>query len=230
MRKYSYLLLLLLANASHASVVVGATRVIFDGAKKNASINVENKDKTTNIIQSWLSPVDASSSAKDAFVITPPLFKLKAGGQGFVRIVRTGKALPEDRESMFWLNVKGIPALDKAPTENIVQFAINSKIKLIYRPASLKGSTPEKVASELQWYNENMAIKVKNPSSLYINFAQISINSKDISGGWFVAPHGELTISIPAGLTSSASGKQEITWSVINDYGMSNNKYRALVN
>lgn len=39
---------------------------------------------------------------------------------------------------MFWLNIKGIPAMDSAPDKNMVQFAINSRIKLIFRPAALK--------------------------------------------------------------------------------------------
>ncbi|MEX3021183.1 fimbria/pilus periplasmic chaperone [Kluyvera sp. STS39-E] len=229
MRKYYCLLLLLFISTTHASVVVEATRVIFDGAKKNTSIGVENKDKTTNIVQSWLSPVDASSPSKDTFVITPPLFKLKAGGQGFVRIVRTGSPLPEDRESMFWLNIKGIPALENAPkeSENVVQFAINSRIKFIYRPESLKNSSPEKVAAQLQWYKEDGAIRVKNTSSYYINFSRINYGGKDIPGGWFVAPNRDLTIPLPTGFGSS--GKQQVTWSVINDYGMSDNQYNASV-
>ncbi|CDL22754.1 Putative fimbrial chaperone protein [Klebsiella pneumoniae IS53] len=33
--------------------------------------------------------------------------------------------------------------------KNVVQFAINSKIKLIYRPAALKGNTPEAYAEKI---------------------------------------------------------------------------------
>ncbi|KMH33565.1 hypothetical protein SM68_04514 [Klebsiella pneumoniae] len=80
--------------------------MVFDGTKNNAVITVENKDQNSNIVQSWLSVVDAASPAKDAFIITPPLFRLKAGEKGFVRVVRSGKKLPDDRESMFWLNIK----------------------------------------------------------------------------------------------------------------------------
>ena len=128
---------LLFITSAQASVVVGATRVIFDGAKNNSEVAVENKDNSSDIVQSWVSVVDATSPAKDAFIITPPLFRLKAGEKGFVRIVRSGKPLAADRESMFWLNVKGIPAMNNMPDTNMVQFAINSKIKLIYRPAEL---------------------------------------------------------------------------------------------
>ncbi|EPK1187075.1 fimbria/pilus periplasmic chaperone, partial [Klebsiella aerogenes] len=120
-------LLLTLSNAQ-ASVVVGATRVIFDGAKESTVVAVDNKDNTTNIVQSWLSVVDTSSPEKDSFIITPPLFRLNSGEKGFVRIVRSGKPLPTSRESMLWLNVKGIPAMDNVPDKNTVQFAINSKI------------------------------------------------------------------------------------------------------
>lgn len=63
---------------------MGATRVIFDGAKESTVVGVDNKDNTTNIVQSWLSVVDTSSPVKDAFIITPPLFRLNSGEKGFV--------------------------------------------------------------------------------------------------------------------------------------------------
>ncbi len=122
--------------------------------------------------------IDAASPAKDAFIITPPLFRLKAGEKGFVRVVRSGKKLPDDRESMFWLNIKGIPATEYVPDKNVVQFAINSKIKLIYRPAALKGNTPEAYAEKLQWGKERTSVTVKNNSPLYMNFSQVSLNGK----------------------------------------------------
>ncbi|PXK76416.1 fimbria/pilus periplasmic chaperone, partial [Klebsiella variicola] len=122
---------LLSSSIAQASVVVGGTRLVFDGVKNNAVITVENKDQSSNIVQSWLSVVDAASPAKDAFIITPPLFRRKAVEIRYVRVVRSGKKLPDDRESMFWLNIKGIPATEYVPDKNVVQFAINSKIKLI---------------------------------------------------------------------------------------------------
>ena len=218
---------LLSITSAQASVVVGATRVIFDGAKNNAEVAVENKDNSSDIVQSWVSLVDATSPAKDSFIITPPLFRLKAGEKGFVRIVRSGKPLAADRESMFWLNIKGIPAMNNMPDTNMVQFAINSKIKLIYRPAELKNSSPEMYAGKLQWQRLGSFISVKNNSPLYMNFSQIGINGRNISGGWFAAPF--TTLKIPAESNLSSTGKQSITWSVINDYGMSGKKYTAII-
>lgn len=218
---------LLSLSCAQASVVVGATRVIFDGAKNNVEVAVENKDQTSDIVQSWISLVDSASPTKDAFIITPPLFRLKAGEKGFVRIVRSGKPLAADRESMFWLNVKGIPAMNNMPDTNMVQFAINSKIKLIYRPVELKNSSPEMYAETLQWQRHGNFISVKNSSPLYMNFSQIAINGKDVSGAWFAAPFATLKIPMEGNLSST--GKKSITWSVINDYGMSGKKYTAVV-
>lgn len=199
--------LLLSSSFAQASVVVGGTRLVFDGTKNNAVITVENKDQNSNIVQSRLSVVDAASPAKDAFIITPPLFRLKAGEKGFVRVVRSGKKLPDDRESMFWLNIKGIPATEYVPDKNVVQFAINSKIKLIYRPAALKGNTPEAYAEKLQWGKEGTSVTVKNNSPLYMNFSQVSLNGKNISGAWFAAPFS--TLKIPVQSSLSATGKRD---------------------
>lgn len=218
---------LLSISGAQASVVVGATRVIFDGAKNSAEVAVDNKDQTTDIVQSWISIVDSTSPAKDSFIITPPLFRLKTGEKGFVRILRSGKPLPADRESMFWLNVKGIPAMNNIPDKNMVQFAINSKIKLIYRPAELSGSIPERYAEKLQWERQGKMLSVKNNSPLYMNFSQIGINGKNVSGAWFAAPFA--TLKIPMEGNFSSTGKKSITWSVINDYGMSGKKYTAIV-
>ena len=144
-----------------------------------------------------------------------------------MRVVRSGKKLPDDRESMFWLNIKGIPATEYVPDKNVVQFAINSKIKLIYRPAALKGNTPESYAEKLQWGKAGDSVTGKNNSPLYMNFSQVSLNGKNISGAWFAAPFS--TLKIPVQSTLSATGKKEITWSVINDYGMSGKKYTAII-
>lgn len=46
------LLCALSVSAAQASVVVGGTRVIFDGQQKAATLSVQNKDKSANLVQS----------------------------------------------------------------------------------------------------------------------------------------------------------------------------------
>ena len=59
-----------------------------------------------------------------------------------------------------------------------------------------------------------------------MNFSQVSLNGKNISA------HGLLPRfhpKIPVQSSLSADRKKEITWSVINDYGMSGKKYTAII-
>ncbi len=49
-------------------------------------------------------------------------------------------ALPQDRESLFYLNVREIPPKPDKP--NVLQLAMQSRIKLFYRPAAIVPETP----------------------------------------------------------------------------------------
>ncbi|HGB6406542.1 TPA: molecular chaperone, partial [Salmonella enterica subsp. enterica serovar Oranienburg] len=90
------------------------------------------------LIQSWVD--GGQKSDRSPFIVTPPLFRINPGEENILRIVRTGGFLPENRESVFWLNVKSIPAMDsRAPDENRLQLVVKSRLKLFYRPSGLKG-------------------------------------------------------------------------------------------
>jgi len=82
---------------------------------------------------------------KAPFLITPPLFRLDAKEDNVLRVVRTGGNLPGDRESLYWLNIKAIPSSKHVEGMNTLQIAINTRIKLLYRPSSIQGK-PEDVA------------------------------------------------------------------------------------
>ncbi|PJI52023.1 molecular chaperone EcpD, partial [Methylobacterium radiotolerans] len=56
--------------------------------------------------------------------------------------MHTGEPMPQDKESVFWLNVLEIPPKDKA-NQNLLQMAFRSRIKLFYRPAGLKGKAED---------------------------------------------------------------------------------------
>lgn len=51
-------LLPLTLTTANAGVIIGGTRVIFEGAKKEATINITNPDNTPNLIQSWIDMQD----------------------------------------------------------------------------------------------------------------------------------------------------------------------------
>ena len=186
----------------------------FDGSHQAASLSVENSDKVTNLVQSWVSPAEGSALKRNydyyAAAVSP-----RSREKASIRIVRSGMPVPEDRESLLWLNVKGIPATDDSSAgKNTMQIAINSKIKLIYRPVALKGQSPESSANKVVWKPVAGGVQVNNPTPFYMNFSRIEINNHVLSGQYFVAPFSTLNIS---------EGKilpRQSDRSLINDYGV----------
>jgi P pilus assembly protein, chaperone PapD len=218
MKKFTAPLVVLFFSISFnisASVVIGGTRLVFNGGSKEISLSVENRDSAANLVQSWITPADATTPGKQAMIITPPLFRLNAGEKNVIRIVRSGLPMPEDHESMYWLNVKGIAATSGNPSGSNMQIAINSRIKLIYRPLGLKGTFPEDVTTKLVWSVADGKLQVNNPTNYYMNFAVVKINQKDIENVTWVGPKATAEFPLPARATAG-----KISWRIYNDFGM----------
>ena len=195
---------------ANAGVIIGGTRVVYDGNKKEASIDVSNPDKTPYLIQSWVETLNGGAE-KAPFIITPPLYRLDGGQQNIERVVVTGN-LPQDKESLYWLNIKAIPSAPKK--DNTLQIAIKTRIKLIYRPAGLKSQQPQELSHQLTWRRNGNQLQVTNPTSYVINFNEISLGGKKIENVSYVLPGESMNFTLPAGTNSTS-----INYKVINDYG-----------
>lgn len=204
-------------HAAHAGVVVGGIRVVYHGEKKESSLRIENPDKTPYLIQSWVEATEGASK-KAPFVITPPLFRLDAEQKNILRIVQAG-TLPQNQESLFWLNIKSIPYVAK--TENSLQVAIKTRIKLIYRPEALKSNSEEQTHA-LTWQHAGNKIQVTNPTDYYMNFNAININGKALADVTFVAPHATAQFPVAGGQSSG-----NVSWKLINDYGVTGPEHTA---
>jgi P pilus assembly chaperone PapD len=208
------LLVTLLATASvaQAGVVIGGTRLIYDGGKKESSLSVNNPDKVPYLIQSWVEAT-TSGAEKAPFMVTPPLFRLDGGQENVLRVVRAGGNLPSDKESLYWMNIKSIPSVSKDADQNTLQIAVKTRIKLIYRPQGLKG-TPEEQTENLTWHRSGNTLQVSNPTPFYMNFQQVKVGGQDVKDVTYVAPMSKASFALPAG----ASGGS-VSWKVISDYG-----------
>lgn len=211
------LLLTFIHFSVNAGVSVGATRVIYNGKEKETSLSVSNPDKTPYLIQTWIETPEKRAE-KIPFIITPPLFRLEGEQQNRMRIVRAGQ-LPEDRESLYWLNVKAIPSSEKK--ENTLQIALKTRIKLIYRPESLK-SNAEAEAPKLIWSRNGNELKVNNPTSYYMNFNEITVGGKKIPDVVYASPGVTTSYRLPADIPNG-----QITFKLISDYGSVGSVHKA---
>ena len=213
--KKSLITLALLCTAAinaQASVVLGGTRVIYEGEKKEASITVRNDDKSPFLVQSWVDNFESDNKAKVPFTVTPPLFRIEPESANAVRIVFMGAELPATKESIYWLNVKSIPPSDPNAKNNLT-ISINNKIKLIYRPSGLSSEDAFTSYEKLSFEKQGNTLKAKNPTPYYVSFGELNVGGQVIDNPGMVPPMGEATWNI------SGVKANQVTWSSVNDHG-----------
>jgi P pilus assembly chaperone PapD len=201
--------------AESGGIAVGATRVIYNAASREASLSVINRSGAQYfLIQSWVD--DASGSKNVPFTVTPPLFRLNANKENMLRIIKkSDKELPGDKESVYWVNVKAIPPAPAAGDgQNVLQMAIKTRVKLFYRPAGLAGNVSDS-PGKLQWSQQGNDLVVKNPTAYSVSFNNLSVNGKDIKDANLVLPQSEMHYKIPEG----AGHASTVKYKCINDFG-----------
>lgn len=125
---------LMLSQAANASLSTDQTRYIFPGDRESLTITVKNNDKERTFGgQAWVDNI-VEKDTRPTFVVTPSFFKVKANGQQTLRVIMASDHLPQDKESVYWLNLQDIPPALKGSG---LAIALRTKLKLFYRPAAL---------------------------------------------------------------------------------------------
>lgn len=199
------------AQAS-GGIALGATRVIYPADAKQISLSINNSDgKERYLVNSW---VENNLGAKDkSFIVTPPLFVSEPASENKLRIIYVGPPLPSDRESIFWMNVKAIPSVDKSSLDgaNVLQLAILSRIKLFARPNNLQ-MQPEEAAKQLRFSRSGGRLSIHNPSPYYVTAVNLKVGNQKLANT-MVAPKSESQVAVPAG------GSGSVSFQTVNDYG-----------
>ncbi|ENV32450.1 fimbria/pilus periplasmic chaperone [Acinetobacter gerneri] len=191
-------------------ISLGSTRIIYPMDAKQVSLAIVNSNlKERFLINSWIEATDEKKS-KD-FLITPPLFVAEANTENTLRIVSLATNLPQDRESVFWVNVKAIPSIDKANLvdKNILQLAVLSRIKLFIRPNHLK-MKPEAALNELKFSKSADGVYVNNSSPYHVSFVNIHIDNQKLPNT-MAAPFAQTKIASKTGA--------KLSYQTVNDYG-----------
>jgi chaperone protein EcpD len=210
------------SNPSQAGVVLGGTRIVFDGSKRDASITVSNTTGKPYAVQTWVNTADDHNTTATPFVATPPLFRLNARKEQIVRILKVPGALPEDRESVFYFNAQEIPVASEGE-ENTLKIAMRTRIKLFYRPAKLTGK-PEQALSALRWSlleeKGESVLQVHNPSAFHVSFIGLKIaagkKETEIAEPAMVVPMSNQRYALGS---FKGSPDAQVIFSAINDYG-----------
>lgn len=202
-----------LAHPSHAAIQVAGTRVVFEGGQKEQTVRMTNTGERPVLTQIWL---DASEDEGDGavqagaqttpFIVNPPVARINSNKAQVIRIFKTADAaaLPQDRESVFWLNILEVPARtaardgedDPQAETNRLNIALRTRLKLFYRPAGLKGDTVT-AGEAMKWRvrkdGADYVVTCSNGSPLHVSFARL------------VLRQGEKRSEVPGGLAKPRS-------------------------
>lgn len=217
------------ALQAQASVVVGGTRVIYNAKDRETTVKLSNEGKSPALTQIWIDkgdPKAAPSSIQVPFTVTPPVARIDPAKAQTLRIIYTGEPLPQDKESVFWLNVLEIPpkaSADQADT-NKLQMAFRTRVKLFFRPASLEGKAseaPAQIAWRLVQDGNRPALEGRNPTSYHVSFSSLKLigggKEAQFDDGGMIGP-GETKV-FPLSGDVPQGPESKVHYQAVNDYG-----------
>ncbi|HDT6567289.1 TPA: fimbria/pilus periplasmic chaperone [Enterobacter cloacae] len=201
----------LCSSAAYAGGVgLGATRMVYSSTTNQSMLQVRNTHPdATFLIQSWME--NEKGQKTNDFVITPPLFVMKPASESAVKIMFNGKALPEDRETLYWMTVKAIPQQTKSGSGNSLQFASANRIKVFYRPESL-GQGAEDAWKSLTGAYRGGKVTLSNPTPYYLTTINLKIDGMPVQPV-MVPPKSSVTLG------ETFSHASSVSYQTINDYG-----------
>lgn len=199
-----------------SAVSMDRTRVIFEGAEKSLTITIANDNKQLPYLaQSWLEDADQKKITTGPIVATPPVQRLEPGAKSLVRLASTPdiSKLPQDRESLFYFNLREIPP--RSEKANVLQIALQTRVKLFYRPASIQAKPNAVWQDKLILNSVTGGYRIENPTPYYVTIIGIGGDEKQALEGKFesvmVPPKSDLTVK---------SGSYSSPYlAYINDYG-----------
>ncbi|HBE5628265.1 TPA: fimbrial chaperone, partial [Escherichia coli] len=182
----------------------------------NVSVTVSNNADKAFGGQVW---IENSTQGNGVYMVPqPPFFKVGAGQKQVVRILKTNSNLPEDRESLFFLNVQEIPPKPEAKDgSNVLSIAMNTKVKLIYRPQSIKNGR-QNAEKQLRLEQRDGKTWLKNPTPYYFAVVKVTHNGKEVN----LSEKAKMDIARLAPFSDVPLGNKitgTIKISAVNDWG-----------
>ena len=214
------------AESEDSGITLEATRVVYPATStRGISFRLTNNTNTPWLMQSrvwkWGEKTATAGTADSPFVVFPPLHRLSQGETLTLKIQLMRNQLPQDRESVFVLALKAIPAqpeleaTPEGPSQARLHLATQNQMKLFYRPDTLPAYDAEEVADRLRFQIEEKGLRVENPTPFYVTFASLRVGGLPLEEKALIdmiPPQGERHYPLPAGRHG------DVTWQLVNDY------------
>lgn len=201
---------------AQAAISLDRTRVIFNGGEKSITLNIANDNKQLPYLaQAWIDNDKQIKITAGPIVATPPVQRLEPGAKSMVRLTTTPdiSKLPQDRESLFYFNLREIPP--KSDKANVLQIALQTKIKLFYRPKAIEAKPNAIWQDQLVLNKVGDGYRIDNPTPYYVTVIGLGGSDKQAKEGEFDA-----IMLAPKSTQIVRAGNYATPYlSYINDYG-----------
>ncbi|MDH1321539.1 fimbria/pilus periplasmic chaperone [Enterobacter bugandensis] len=212
---------LVAAEQAQAAIALDRTRVIFDGGSKSMSLTISNENKELPYLaQGWIEDA-AGKKLESTLLVLPPLQRVEPGAKSQVKIQATPATmqLPQDRETLYYFNLREIPPKSTQP--NTLQIALQTRVKLFYRPVSLMATQNDYAnpwQTKLTLTKVDNKYQVNNPTPYYVTLtsASTSLQGKEITDFKSLMINPKSSAMLNLSVTSLGSNPV-ITY--INDFG-----------
>lgn len=212
----TYIILFVMSFFTHSTGLrLEQTRLILNNTKPNATFTIVNDDLNPYLIQT--SVTEQLEGAKSLyFTVTPPLFRLDANSKFSAGILLKNESeLPVDRESLFFLNTRAIPAQkhsNEQKNDAKPSFVTNIVIKVFYRPNQL--AVPNNtVFQQVTLKKQGKKWVFNNSTPYYLTVVNLKYNQQHYKESLILAPFSDTEITGLQGHISQAR------WQMINDFG-----------
>ncbi|EPC8365967.1 fimbria/pilus periplasmic chaperone [Vibrio cholerae] len=212
---------MLLFGPATAAISLDRTRVIYPGSTNSISISIRNNNKMLPYLaHAWLED-ESGNRINSPFTVLPPLQRLEPDMDSLVKIqaLPAVSMLPQDRESLFYFNLREIPPRSNKP--NTLQLAMQTRIKLFYRPKDLlsdRNGNNSLWQEKLILESVNGKYHLTNPTPYYVTIVDAANSSTDEVLKNFnplmIAPNSSVIINF----NISMLGDQP-AFTYIDDYG-----------
>ena len=215
----------------HASVIMTGTRVIFPAEDQDKSLQFSNNGDTPYLVQVWLDRGDDKSTPETAnapFIVNPQVFRVGSNSGQVSRLIYLGDGqLPNDRESIFYLNFKQVPAVTKESMEtNRLVLLVRSRLKVFYRPKTIEGDVEdvsEKLTFSIEQAGQDTWVKVHNPTGYFVSVveATVHVDEQEIKTKTAAMIEPKSTVRWQLEKNIPKDSKARLSIRFINDYGSS---------
>lgn len=209
----------ILAQSAQAAIALDRTRVVFDGSQKTMSLNISNQNKNLPYLaQGWIED-EQGNKIQSPFTVLPPVQRVEPGKPSQVKIqaLPVAKQLPQDRETLYYFNLREIPPRSDKP--NTLQIALQTRIKMFYRPdaiAPVRNAQPWQ--EKLTLSKQGDKYEVHNPTPYYVTIVEASTRKQGNAVAGFTPLMLAPKSSAPMSVSAAALGSSPVL-TYINDYG-----------